>query len=495
VGGTLVSTTGLNVDDTGRISFTIDEPGTYRITVVNSLGAGSTQVITVTGASAENPGVGTIYDYIDDRIDLIEVGAKGDPGEPGPPGPKGDKGDPGDSTSVTWSTIPEKPAVVAAGATAADARAAIGAGTSNFSGAYENLSGAPFIPEVPEDIGAVPIERSISGKMLTTNITLVKADVGLSEVDNTSDASKPISAATQTALNGKASQTHTHVAADIFDSTVVGRAVLTAVDAAAARTVLDVGESGFSGSYTDLTDKPFIPDSADDIGSVPVTRTVAGKALSADITLVKADVGLANVDNTADSAKPVSTATQTALNGKSNTGHTHAAAEISDSTTVGRSVLTAVSAAEARSAIGAGTSSLSIGTTAATAKAGDYQPTAANISDSTSTGRSVLTAADPAAARTAIGAGTSNLALGTTGTTALVGNDSRLTEQAAGTASVRSLGTGATQAAAGNHTHAASTISTSAISGITGTNTQAVLAELAVRADTVSVLYSGGASS
>lgn len=50
--------------------------------------------------------------------------------------------------------------------------------------------------------------------------------------------------------------------------------------------------------------------------AVPNTRTVAGKALSADVTLVKGDVGLGNVDNTSDSAKPVSTATQTALNGK-----------------------------------------------------------------------------------------------------------------------------------------------------------------------------------
>lgn len=51
-------------------------------------------------------------------------------------------------------------------------------------------------------------------------------------------------------------------------------------------------------------------------GYVPNTRTVAGKALSANVTLVKGDVGLGSVDNTADTAKPVSTATQTALNGK-----------------------------------------------------------------------------------------------------------------------------------------------------------------------------------
>ena len=76
--------------------------------------------------------------------------------------------------------------------------------------------------------------------------------------------------------------------------------------------------------------------------------------------------------------------------------------DITDATSVGRQVLTAVSTAAARTAIGAGTSSLAIGTTSGTAKAGDYQPAAANISDSTSLGRSVLTAADAAAARTSL---------------------------------------------------------------------------------------------
>lgn len=44
---------------------------------------------------------------------------------------------------------------------------------------------------------------SVAGK--TGAVTLVKADVGLGNVDNTSDASKPVSNATATALSGKAS--------------------------------------------------------------------------------------------------------------------------------------------------------------------------------------------------------------------------------------------------------------------------------------------------
>lgn len=45
-------------------------------------------------------------------------------------------------------------------------------------------------------------------------------------------------------------------------------------------------------------------------GYVPTTRRVAGKPLTADITLAKSDVGLANVDNTADAAKNVLSATK-----------------------------------------------------------------------------------------------------------------------------------------------------------------------------------------
>lgn len=65
------------------------------------------------------------------------------------------------------------------------------------------------------------------------------------------------------------------------------------------------------------------------------------------------------------------TGLQTALNGKAASTHSHTAAEISNATAIGRSVLTAATPADARTAIGAGTSSLAIGTTASTAAAGN----------------------------------------------------------------------------------------------------------------------------
>jgi hypothetical protein len=54
---------------------------------------------------------------------------------------------------------------------------------------------------------------SVSGR--TGVITLTKADVGLDQVDNTSDANKPISTATATALSGKAPTSHSHAIGDL----------------------------------------------------------------------------------------------------------------------------------------------------------------------------------------------------------------------------------------------------------------------------------------
>lgn len=122
--------------------------------------------------------------------------------------------------------------------------------------------------------------NSVAGR--TGTVTLVKADVGLGSVDNTSDASKPVSAAQAAALALKAST------GDLDNVFAIANA------------------------------------------AVPASRTVAGKPLSSNIALVKADVGLGSVDNTTDLAKPLSTAVTTALAGKAATGHSHTAAQITD---------------------------------------------------------------------------------------------------------------------------------------------------------------------
>ena len=55
-----------------------------------------------------------------------------------------------------------------------------------------------------------------------------------------------------------------------------------------------------------------------DFATLAGTETLTNKTITSPAGLVKADVGLENVDNTTDANKPVSTATQTALNLKAN---------------------------------------------------------------------------------------------------------------------------------------------------------------------------------
>jgi cytoskeletal protein CcmA (bactofilin family) len=55
-----------------------------------------------------------------------------------------------------------------------------------------------------------------------------------------------------------------------------------------------------------------------DFATLAGTETLTNKTITSPAGLVKADVGLGNVDNTSDAGKPVSTATQTALNLKAN---------------------------------------------------------------------------------------------------------------------------------------------------------------------------------
>ena len=80
--------------------------------------------------------------------------------------------------------------------------------------------------------------------------------------------------------------------------------------------------------------------------------------------------------------------------------------------------------AAARQAIGAGTSNIEIGTAAQQAKPGDYAPKVDDIIDLTTTLKTALKSADAAAFRAAIGAGVgnSNLVVGTTASQAKAGN-------------------------------------------------------------------------
>lgn len=64
---------------------------------------------------------------------------------------------------------------------------------------------------------------------------------------------------------------------------------------------------------------------------------------------------------------------------KDGSGATVTVADITDSTDTGKALMKAVDAAAARTAIGAGTSNLSVGTAASQAKAGNYTPSSTEV--------------------------------------------------------------------------------------------------------------------
>ena len=178
----------------------------------------------------------------------------------------------------------------------------------------------------------------------------------MTNVDNTSDADKPVSTATQTALDLKsplADPTFTGTVSGI-DKTMVG---LTNLD------------------NTSDADKPVstATQTALDLKSPIADPTFTGTVSGIDKTMV----GLTNVDNTSDADKPVSTATQTALDLK---------APIADPTFTGTTTATTfsgdfngtINTATTASTQSSGDSSTKVATTAfvtnAVAMVGGLQP-------------------------------------------------------------------------------------------------------------------------
>jgi hypothetical protein len=148
-----------------------------------------------------------------------------------------------------------------------------------------------------------------------------KTMVGLGNVDNTTDAGKPVSTATQTALDLKlasatAASTYAPLASPTFTGTVSGitktmvglENVDNTTDAnkpvsTATQTALDLKLASATASTTYET-----------ITNVALKAPIASPTFTGTVSGVTATmVGLGNVDNTSDANKPVSTATQTAL--------------------------------------------------------------------------------------------------------------------------------------------------------------------------------------
>ena len=228
---------------------------------------------------------------------------------------------------------------------------------------YEDLVGIPS--GIVSGSSQIDVTQTTNYSTVSSHISstsnphsVTKSQVGLGNVDNTSDANKPISTATQNALDLKATTADLTVQTDriddleLFSSSLDGGFV-TEAELAAATGALEITIS----NHTTRTDNPHSV-TATQVGLENVTNeskatmftsptftgTVSGvtathvglgsvtneskstmftsPTFTGTVSGVTAShVGLGNVDNTSDADKPVSTATQTALNGKLDTTH------------------------------------------------------------------------------------------------------------------------------------------------------------------------------
>lgn len=182
---------------------------------------------------------------------------------------------------------------------------------TRLDGISEDLNGGRFIESTEKgapggvatlDAGGkvpaaqLPVSPVTSVNSKTGAVVLNKSDIGLAQVDNTSDANKPISAAQQTAFNQ-----------------VTTRVGNIETDLNGGKFILSTTKGAVNGIAT-----------LDAGGKVPLTQLpVLSQVISVNskigaVVLSKADLGLAQVDNTSDANKPISSAQQTALFAKAN---------------------------------------------------------------------------------------------------------------------------------------------------------------------------------
>jgi hypothetical protein len=153
---------------------------------------------------------------------------------------------------------------------------------------------------------AMALKAPLASPTFTGTVSgITKSMVGLGNVDNTADSAKPVSTAQQTALDLKANiaTTYTKTETDSRIQAVVGAAPAALDTLAEIATQLASDQSAAAALTNTVSLKA-------PLASPTFTGTVSG--------ITATMVGLGNVNNTADSAKPVSTAQQTALDLKAN---------------------------------------------------------------------------------------------------------------------------------------------------------------------------------
>lgn len=171
--------------------------------------------------------------------------------------------------------------------------------------------------------------QSVNGK--TGVVAISKVDIGLGSVTNTADADKPVSTATQTALdlkidltqkgaaNGVATLgTDGKVPSDQISAIATGNTFV--VDDVSARLAVAAAQ-GDVAVQIDTNESWILKQTPASTGANWVkllfpaaVASVSGR--TGAVSLTKADVGLNNVDNTTDLSKPLSTAMITALEDK-----------------------------------------------------------------------------------------------------------------------------------------------------------------------------------
>ena len=163
--------------------------------------------------------------------------------------------------------------------------------------------------------GSAPASDVSSWAKAATKPAYTAAEVGLGNVNNTSDADKPVSNATAAALSGKEPTIVAGTAAQYW----AGNKSWTDF-ATSARAVVLTGLSTATNAVIVATDSVLaafgkLQKQVSDNLTALITHTTS---TSNPHGVTKAQVGLGNVDNTADINKPISTAMHTALDAKEN---------------------------------------------------------------------------------------------------------------------------------------------------------------------------------
>lgn len=161
------------------------------------------------------------------------TGAKGDTGAAGPQGPAGPTGATGPAGTTSWTGLTDVPSTFAPTAHATSHAAA---GSDPIAVAVSQVTGLQAALDAKAPLASPTFTGTVSG--------ITKGMVGLASVDNTSDASKPVSTAQSAA-----------------DAAVQAYAIQRAnhTGTQAATTITGLATVATSGSYTDLSNKPSIP--------------------------------------------------------------------------------------------------------------------------------------------------------------------------------------------------------------------------------------------